>query len=190
MFALPWLLFVALVPAAAIPLSSYPQHNDDPKEAIGVRAFVIPSQSQSTQPSQLGDSSPVAKREPYYFPESMPSIAEDEERFISLREAGFVKGSYSNTVKKPNPKSTTPDAVIDIPPAFLMLPDRESRPDSTSKDSTTALIWENSPNFFPPLGFFVGAAVLACLATIIRGTRHSERHAITSNVGHQSFAKG
>lgn len=184
MFALSWLLFfVSSVSAAAIPVPFHHHSIVDVKESPEVLAPNVLTPSPFSQSARHGDSSPLAKREPYYFPETIPSEDEVEERLISLREAGFMKGSSADLNHKQQIKSiNAPDAVIDIPPALRMLPDREPSSDSNSHDSTTALTLNNSPILCPPLKFFAFVVIVTCIATIIRGVKNDEKPAIVLNV--------
>lgn len=182
MFTLPWLLFfISSVSAAAIPVSSHSPSSVYIEESARVLAPKVLTQPPSSQSARHGDFRHLAKREPYYFPETTPFDDEIEERLISLREAGFVKSSSPNLNHKQPIKSIgAPDAVIDIPHASPILPDVE--PSSTSQGSTTVPTWESSPILFPPLSVFFFVVLVVCVGTLIHGIKNDEKPAVVLNV--------
>lgn len=172
MFALPRLLFfIGLVSAAVIAAPFHHPKNFGVEESAGELVPSVPTQSPSSQSARHDDSSHT-KREPYYFPETIPSRHEIEERLTSMREAGFVKSSRPDINHKQQHESiSTPDAVIDIPHS---LPTPNS--DSTSHRSTPELTWEGPPFKFPLLSFLAFSALGACIATIIRDVKNNSDH--------------
>ena len=147
---LSWLLlFRNLASGAAIPPVSHPI-SDHPEK---LNADVL-TKAPSIQSPQHDESSHRAKREPYYFPETVPDSDDTGEQKSILRDVIIIITSGSVDHKQSSPSIGTSKIVINIG-----LPHRDAISDSS--------IWD-SPFMILPLGFFVIAAMVVCVATVVR----------------------
>lgn len=162
----------AAIPSSPIRASEYEpepeSHQSTSKSSLGPASWT-PSTQQLQSVTADTDNNDVAKRTPYYFPETVPDADEILERLTALREAGFVAHSEAQT---PRPKSKPidgPDAAIDTPGARnppIRVWMSESR---ASMDY--AEVWETTPTLLPPVALFGFAAAVVCVATILKKVR-------------------
>lgn len=177
------LMLSNLANAAAIPSTSLrlPTHNPAPAdpEWSGDETSQPLSVQRTSRNTNTGPR-PLAKRTPYYFPETVPDEQDLAGRLAALREAGFIpSASLRQTPDQIQSQKSigTPDAGIDTPHArVLMLPDRVAISESHSNGETW---WESgtewaTASLFPPLHFLVVMAAVACvvaIVTIVQGVR-------------------
>jgi len=132
-------LFFDLAAGAAIPSSHLqPEHE---------KSFSNPIEAASWPPrlDESGNNEALAKRTPYYFPETVPDAEEIASRLTALREAGLVAQTQKSM--------GVPDAGID--PRILLIRDLLSEEMST-------------PMLLPPMAFFILAVSAVCVATVFR----------------------
>ncbi|KAJ6107478.1 hypothetical protein N7523_008801 [Penicillium sp. IBT 18751x] len=98
----------------------------------------------------------LAKRAPYYFPETVPDAEELAHSLTSMREAGFVADSQTQESMR------VPDAGID--PRARILPFRDLISELSRVEASTPLL-------LPPIAFFVFVACAACVATVYRNIK-------------------
>lgn len=147
---LSWLLiFSNMVSAAAIPRVPHPTSDHTEK----LDASVL-TKAPSIQSAQHDDSSHRAKREPYYFPETVPDSDDTGEQKSILRDVIVIITSGSVDHKQSSQSIGTSKIMINIG-----LPHRDAISDSS--------IWD-SVFMIPPFGFFVIAAMVVCVATVVR----------------------
>jgi hypothetical protein len=137
-------LFLGLAAGAAIPSSNLQPEYEPSSTPVEAASWSV--QSTDSSDGQVGKHA-LAKRAPYYFPETVPDAEEIDSRLTSMREAGF--GADSRTQKS-----------MEVAHARI-LPFR----DLISELSARA---EASMPTLPPMAFFVFVACAACIATIYR----------------------
>lgn len=149
------LLFSSLATGAAIPPPS-------------IRVYEYESETHQSTLKAASLSRPIttttntiAKGRPYYFPETVPDDSEIAERLTALREAGLVPSSQRQHVQN-SIGSSSPDTEIDTRARTSWV----SR--ICSAESRNATI---SAVPLPPLGLFVFASSVVCVATIISRMR-------------------
>lgn len=142
------LLFSSLATGAAIPLPS-------------IRVYEYESETHQSPLKAATISHPtktIVKGRPYYFPETIPDASELAERLKTLREAGLVPSSkhLPNSIG-----SSSPNAEID------------TRARLSHMCSLSAEVWNATvpPLPLPPLGLFIFASSIVCVATIISKMR-------------------
>jgi hypothetical protein len=142
--------FLSLAAGAAIPYSLQPEYE---KSETSVEA----ASWSPAQPAESGDNEAqaqaLAKRAPYYFPETVPDADEIASRLTAMREAGFVAGSQTQK------SMGVLDAGID--PRARIFPIRDLMSELSAAEAST-------PTPLPPMAFFVFAACAACVATVFR----------------------
>ena len=161
------LLLSSFISAAAIPSSSRSIITSNPDSEP-----LPSSDSASSLPST--QSNHLAKRRPYYFPETVPDEEEIAARLASLREAGLLPDIQ--TQQGQDQKSIgTPDAAIDMNPTSAQpSPIQEASFVLLGRD-TPHSFWEAAmPAFLPAAWLFILASVIVCIATVIRGLSESE----------------
>lgn len=141
-------LFLSLAAGAAIPYSLQPEY--EKSEASVEAASWSPAQS-----TESGDNEAqaLAKRAPYYFPETVPDADEVASRLTAIREAGFVAGSQTQQ------SMGVPDVGID--PRARIFPIRDLMSELSAAEASTL-------TSLPPMAFFVFGACATCLATVFR----------------------
>lgn len=144
-----FLVFSNLASAAAIPPVSHPTFDHTEK----LDASVL-TKAPSIQSTQDDDSNHRAKREPYYFPETVADSDDIVKQKSILHNIAIIITSGSVDHEQGSQSIGTSKIVIDIG-----LPHRDAISDSS--------IWD-SPFIIPPLGFFVFAAMIVCVATVVR----------------------
>lgn len=141
-------LLVSLASGAAIP-SSHLQSEDEkastPNEAASWPAL---------RSAESGDNEALAKRAPYYFPETVPDAEEIASRLTSMREAGFVADSQTQK------SMDVPGAGMDTRARILPIRDAMSE--------LSAYAEACSPRLLPPMAFFIFAACATCVVTVVR----------------------
>ncbi|CAI7582552.1 unnamed protein product [Penicillium manginii] len=145
------LLLSSFVSAAAIPSSPH--------------SVVTPewSSPETASSPSLDDanSGHLAKRRPYYFPETVPDEEEIAARLSALREAGYLPDTQ--TLQGHDQKSIgTPDAAIDMDPSSARPSPTQEPPSALSERDTPRFSWADTiPGLFPAAWFFVFASVVA-----------------------------
>lgn len=160
------LLLSSFVSAAAIPSSPH--------------SVVTPewSSPETASSPSLDDanSGHLAKRRPYYFPETVPDEEEIAARLSALREAGYLPDTQ--TLQGHDQKSIgTPDAAIDMDPSSARPSPTQEPPSALSERDTPRFSWADTiPGLFPAAWFFVFASVVVCIVTVIRGLNDKGKH--------------
>lgn len=165
----------AAIPSSPIRASEYEpepeshQSTLEPSLGPGPASWTPSTQSQSVTADT--ENHHVAKRTPYYFPETVPDADEIMERLTALREAGFVAHSQDQMPRtKSKSKSIDgPDAAIDTPRA-RNLPIRVWMSESRVS-MARAEVWDTTSTLLPPVAFFAFAAAVVCVATIFKNVR-------------------
>lgn len=144
-------LFSSLATSAAIPLPS-------------IRVYEYESETHQSTLKAATISPPttntIVKGRPLYFPETVPDASEIAERLTTLHQAGLVPSS-----QHPQPQnsigSSSPNAKIDTRARVLHMC-------GLSVETWNATV---PPLPLPPLGLFVFASSIVCVATIISKMR-------------------
>jgi hypothetical protein len=165
------LAFTSLVTAAAIPSQPGLQEISLAKEAesLSSRDASWPTTIQSVSRNDKDNHNHPIKRNPYYFPETVPDADEIPNRSTAMGEPGPLASEHGQT-----PKSIeSPDAVIDTPRA-RMIPVRDLMSE-LDRLETTQSVWEMLPSLLPPFRFFVIASSIIAILTVIRGCLRARR---------------
>jgi hypothetical protein len=147
-------LFLSLAAGAAIPYSLQLEY-EKPEASVEAASW-SPAQSTESGGNEAQaqtQARALAKRAPYYFPETVPDADEIASRLTAMREAGFLAGSQTQQ------SMGVPDAGID--PRARIFPIRDLMSELSAAEAPT-------PTPLPPMAFFVFAACAACLATVFR----------------------
>ncbi|KAJ5381344.1 uncharacterized protein N7496_003772 [Penicillium cataractarum] len=158
----------SLVTAAAIPSQPALQEISLAKEAESLSSRDA-SWPRIIQSVSRNDDDHLNKRNPYYFPETVPDADEITDRSTAMREAGLLASEDGQ-----NPKSIeSPDAGIDTPRA-RMIPVRDLMSELDRLEATES-VWEMLPSLLPPFRFFVIASSIIAVLTVIRGCVRARR---------------
>ncbi|KAJ5191643.1 uncharacterized protein N7498_010628 [Penicillium cinerascens] len=141
-------LFVSLAAGAAIPFSHL--QPEDEKASTPVEAASWPA----LRSTESGDNETLAKRAPFYFPETVPDAEEIASRLTSMREAGFVADSQTQK------SMGVPDPGMDTHARILPIQDTMSE--------LSAYAEPCSPKLLPPMAFLIFAACATCVTTVVR----------------------
>lgn len=153
------LLLSSFVSAAAIPSSLH-----------GIITTDRSSPEIAASSSDDTNSRHLAKRRPYYFPETVPDEEEIAARLSALLEAGYLQGHDQKSIG-------TPDAAIDMDPSSARPSPTQESPSALSERDTPRFSWEDTiPGLFPAAWFFVFASVIVCIVTVVRGISDKGKH--------------
>lgn len=167
-----WLFLSSFVSAAAIP-SSPISDTDILPEWSSPESVSSPSSPPSDGPSPKH----LAKRRPYYFPETVPDEEEIAARLAALREAGYLPQEEVAQQGHDQKSIGTPDAAIDMVPSSARPSPIQEPPSALSGRDVPRFIWEDSiPGLLPAAWFFVLASVVVCVATVVRGLSDKGKH--------------
>ncbi|KAJ5134573.1 hypothetical protein N7448_000408 [Penicillium atrosanguineum] len=143
-------LFISLATGAAITTSHLRPEYEKASTPIETASW-------SAQPAESDNKvydHALAKRAPYYFPETVPDAEEIASRLTSMREAGYVADSQMQK------SMGVPEAGIDHHARILPFRDLMTELSARAEAST--------PIPLPPMVFFVFLACAACVATVYR----------------------
>lgn len=143
-------LFISLAAGAAIPTS----HLQPEYEKASTPVETASWSTQPTESDNRAHDHALAKRAPYYFPETVPDAEEIASSLTSMREAGFIADSQTQKSME------VPDAEIGHCARIFPLRDLLSELSARAEASTPILL--------PPIAFFVFVACAACVATVYR----------------------
>ena len=153
------LMLSILANSAAIPSKSLESHNSNSVQNSQT------SQSPLTQHASAdANMSPrtLAKRIPYYFPETVPDEQELAAHLVALREEGLSAPSVPQTPDQSQSQMSMGTRV-------LVLPDQEAISESHDSGESS---WESEAVMFRQLHFLVIVAAVLCVVTIVQGIRH------------------